>query len=120
MVSVREPAPIVDARGHGRGGRPGCRRGSGDNKSATPTTAAPPSTITPAPDTTTAPAAAPKFSFGFIAPSAPLLLPTGFAQQNALSLAVTDINAGGGVLGAPVAASSTDDAVGRFGGRRRH
>jgi branched-chain amino acid transport system substrate-binding protein len=82
---------------------------SGDNKAATPATTA--ATIAPPPATTARPPAAPKFTFGFLAPSAPLLLPTGYAQENALSLAVADINDGGGVLGAPVAATSTDDAA---------
>ena len=68
--------------------------------------------IAPAPTTTTAPpAAAPKFTFGFVAPSAPLLLDLAYAQENALSLAVADINDGGGVLGAPVKATTTDDQV---------
>jgi uncharacterized surface protein with fasciclin (FAS1) repeats/ABC-type branched-subunit amino acid transport system substrate-binding protein len=82
---------------------------SGDNKAAAPATTA--ATIAPAPATTAPPAATPKFTFGFLAPSAPLLLPTGYAQENALSLAVADINDGGGVLGAPVAATSADDAT---------
>ena len=34
-----------------------------------------------------------------------------FTQENALSLAVADINDGGGVLGAPVKATTTDDKV---------
>ena len=55
---------------------------SGDNKGATPTTTV---AIAPAPATTAAPpAATPKFSFGFVAPSAPLLLDLAFAQENAL------------------------------------
>jgi branched-chain amino acid transport system substrate-binding protein len=82
---------------------------SGDNKSATPTTTAP--TIAPASSTTAAPTAEPKFTFGFVAPSAPLLLDLAYAQENALSLAVADINDGGGVLGAPVKATTTDDQV---------
>lgn len=79
------------------------------NKSSSSTTASTAS-IAPAPSTTTtAPAVPPKFVFGFVAPSAPLLLDLAFAQENALSLAVADINAGGGVLGAPVDAKTTDD-----------
>src|ERR1700752_3195878 len=71
---------------------------TGDNSSSsTPTSA--PSTIAAAPSsTTTAPSTPPKFTFGFVAPSAPLLLPLAFAQENALALAVADINEGGGVL----------------------
>ncbi len=86
---------------------------SGDNKSATPTTTVTPTSIgpAPAPATTAAPAAEPKFSFGFVAPSLPLLLDLAYAQENAISLAVADINDGGGVLGAPVKATSTDDQV---------
>jgi branched-chain amino acid transport system substrate-binding protein len=85
---------------------------SGDNKSTTPTTTTTAVSIAPAPATTTAPPAAePKFSFGFVAPSLGLLLDLAFAQENALSLAVADINDGGGVLGAPVKATSTDDQV---------
>jgi branched-chain amino acid transport system substrate-binding protein len=81
---------------------------TGDNKSSEPTTTA--KAVVPASTTTTAtPTAPPKFTFGFIAPSAPLLLDLAYAQENALSLAVADINAGGGVLGAPVAATTTDD-----------
>ena len=45
------------------------------------------------------PTSRPKLNFGFIASNQPLLWDIGFAQQNALSLAVEDINAGGGVLG---------------------
>ncbi len=83
---------------------------SGDNKTAT-TTTVPASTVAPAPEvsTTGAPVVAPKFTFGFLAPGAPLLLGLAYAQENALSLAVSDINAGGGVLGAPVDAITTDD-----------
>jgi len=81
---------------------------TGDNKSSQPTTTA--KAVVPASTTTTAsPTTPPKFTFGFIAPSAPLLLDLAYAQENALSLAVADINAGGGVLGAPVAATTTDD-----------
>jgi branched-chain amino acid transport system substrate-binding protein len=83
---------------------------TGDNKSATPTTTTTAKAVVPAPaTTTTAPAAIPKFNFGFIAPGAPLLLDLAYAQENALSLAIADINAGGGVLGAPVAAATMDD-----------
>jgi branched-chain amino acid transport system substrate-binding protein len=85
---------------------------SGDNKGATPTTTTTPA-IAPAPATSAVPTAAPKFSFGFIAPSAPLLLDLAYAQENALSLAIADINDGGGVLGAPVKATTTDDQVAR-------
>ena len=81
---------------------------TGDNKSSEPTTTAK-AVVPPTTTTTAAPTAAPKFTFGFIAPSAPLLLDLAYAQENALSLAVADINAGGGVLGAPVAATTTDD-----------
>src|SRR5205809_360450 len=88
---------------------------TGDNSSSSSTTAST-ATIAPAPapppaTTTTAPAAAPKFTFGFVAPTAPLLLHLAFAQENALALAVGDINAGGGVLGAPVDATTTDDGA---------
>jgi branched-chain amino acid transport system substrate-binding protein len=86
---------------------------TGDNSSSSSTTAST-ATIAPAPapaPTTTAPPAAPKFTFGFVAPSAPLLLHLAFAQENALALAVDDINAGGGVLGAPVDATTTDDGA---------
>jgi branched-chain amino acid transport system substrate-binding protein len=79
---------------------------SNDNSSASNTTGP---TIAPAPTTTTAPAVAPKFSFGFVAPGSSLLLDLAYAQENALALAVSDINDGGGVLGAPVRAQSTDD-----------
>ena len=75
---------------------------TGDNKSSSSTTASS-AAIAPAPPTsTTTPAVPPKFVFGFVAPSASLLLDLAFAQENALSLAVADINSGGGVLGAPV------------------
>ena len=80
---------------------------SGDNATTSPTT--PAVTPAPTPTTTAAPAAAPKFRFGFVAPGAPLLIDLAYAQENALSLAVDDINAGGGVLGAPVKAITTDD-----------
>jgi branched-chain amino acid transport system substrate-binding protein len=84
---------------------------TGDNKSAAPTSTS--ATIAPATTaTTTAPAPVPaKFTFGFVAPSAPLLLDLAYAQENALALAVADINAGGGVLGAPVDAATTDDGT---------
>ena len=82
---------------------------TGDNKSSSSTTASS-AAIAPAPPTsTTTPAVPPKFVFGFVAPSASLLLDLAFAQENALSLAVADINSGGGVLGAPVDAKTTDD-----------
>ena len=83
---------------------------SGDNKTAT-TTTVPPSTLAPAPVTSsTAPPAVPaKFRFGFVAPAAALLIPLAYAQENALSLAVSDINDAGGVLGAPTEAITTDD-----------
>src|SRR4051812_6899277 len=87
-----------------------------------PTTTAGTVTISPAPVTTAAqtttppaPSAPREMTFGFIASNLPLLWDIGFAQQNALSLAVADINDGGGVLGAPVdamtAGSGTGDTV---------
>jgi branched-chain amino acid transport system substrate-binding protein len=78
---------------------------SSSKSGGTTTTAA----TTVAPPPSTAPAAAAKFTFGFVAPTTPLLLDLAYAQENALALAVSDINAGGGVLGAPVKAITTDD-----------
>lgn len=89
---------------------------SSDDK-GTPATSSPTTTLTPAPvttgapTTTAAPTVPPKLTFGFIASNQPLLWDIGFAQQNALTLAVEDINAGGGVLGAPVAADVAGAAV---------
>src|SRR3954449_10707249 len=81
---------------------------SSDDKGAAPASSAP-TTIAPAPVTTAgatttsvAPSKPPELTFGFIASSQPLLWDIGFAQQNAMSLAIDDVNAGGGVLGAPV------------------
>ena len=51
-----------------------------------------PTTVPVEPDTP------PELTFGFIASNQPLLWDIGFAQQNALTLAIEDINAGGGVL----------------------
>jgi branched-chain amino acid transport system substrate-binding protein len=82
---------------------------SDDSSSTGTTTTA--GAVAPAPTPTSGLQAPAKFTFGFVAPSAPLLLDLSFAQENALSLAVADINAGGGVLGAPVKAVTTDDGV---------
>ena len=84
---------------------------SGDNTSSTATTGATATVPAVSSTTTTAAKVPPKFTFGFVAPSAPLLLHLAFAQENALALAVADINDGGGVLGAPVDATTTDDGV---------
>ena len=77
----------------------------GGPASSAPTTRSALHPVTTAGATTTsvAPSAPPKLTFGFIASSQPLLWDIGFAQQNAMSLAIEDINAGGGVLEAPVA-----------------
>ncbi|MFT3855815.1 MAG: peptidoglycan-binding protein [Ilumatobacteraceae bacterium] len=73
-----------------------------------------PSPVTTAGVTTTTvePGAPPELTFGFIASNQPLLWDIGFAQQNALALAVEDINAGGGVLGAPVDATTAGSGTG--------
>jgi branched-chain amino acid transport system substrate-binding protein len=109
LPSLTSIAPVVVLAGVTVAAAVGC---TGDNTSTAPTTTT--ATIAAATSTTAAPAPAPpapKFTFGFVAPSAPLLLHLAFAQENALSLAVADVNAGGGVLGAPVDAATTDDGV---------
>ncbi|HKA03932.1 MAG TPA: peptidoglycan-binding protein, partial [Acidimicrobiales bacterium] len=105
---ARTRIPSVALAGLTMAAMVGC---TGDNKSSSPSTTT--ATVAAATTTTTrAPAPVPpKFTFGFVAPSAPLLLDLAYAQENALALAVADINAGGGVLGAPVDAATTDDGT---------
>jgi branched-chain amino acid transport system substrate-binding protein len=83
--------------------------------SATPptTTGAPATTEAAAPGTTTATATTvagePGFTFGYLRPGAGLLLDLSRAQESALNLAIDDINAGGGVNGAPAALITMDE-----------
>ena len=99
---------------------------SSDDKGG-PASSAPTTTISPGPATTAAAtttsvalSAPPKLTFGFIASSQPLLWDIGFAQQNAMSLAIEDINAGGGVLDAPVAGLTAGSNVGDTPDERGH
>src|SRR4051794_22588381 len=99
---------------------------SSDDKGAAPASSAP-TTIAPAPVTTAgatttsvAPSKPPELTFGFIASSQPLLWDIGFAQQNAMSLAIDDVNAGGGVLGAPVDGLTAGSNGGGTPGGARH
>ncbi len=86
------------------------------NDAAPPTTLAPATTTTTtAPATTPAPSAvevAPGFVIGFLAPGAGLLGDLATAQSTALTLALDDINAAGGVLGQPVGSVTVPEPPG--------
>ncbi len=53
----------------------------------------------------------PELTFGFIGPGVGLLNELAIGQDRGLQLAIDDINAAGGVLGAPVAAVRVDEAA---------
>ena len=106
---------------------------SGDDDDADTTTSTARATTTTSPSTeSTEPEAEPEatYTFGFLAPGEGQLAPFVPSQEQALALAIEDINAAGGVLGGPVRSirddEVTDDAArdqprrlaGR--GRQRH
>ena len=55
----------------------------------------------------------PELVFGYLAPGVGLLNALAIGQERGLTLAVEEINAAGGVLGAPVAAVRTDESADR-------
>jgi ABC-type branched-subunit amino acid transport system substrate-binding protein/peptidoglycan hydrolase-like protein with peptidoglycan-binding domain len=91
-----------------------------DDDDATDETEAPVSTTTspglpgtaPAP-ATTAPAAEPALTIGYLAPGVGLLNALGIGQQRGLTLAVDEINAAGGVLGGPIAVVTEEESADR-------
>lgn len=81
-----------------------------DDKSASPTSSAAP-TSAPASETT-ADARPATFTFGYVRPGAGILSQLATAQEAAIGLAVDDINAAGGVNGGPVRLISVDESPG--------
>ncbi|MBI4933041.1 MAG: peptidoglycan-binding protein [Actinobacteria bacterium] len=86
---------------------------SDDNESSSDTTAgSTPDTTAPTTETTGGGATGePGFVFGYVRPAAGLLTELATAQEVSIGLAVDDINAAGGVNGAPVSLISVDEPL---------
>ena len=82
----------------------------GDSSSTTASSpdASSPDTSAPATETTGGAQGEPGFVFGYVRPGAGLLTELASAQEVAIGLAVDDINAAGGVNGAPVSMIAVD------------
>jgi branched-chain amino acid transport system substrate-binding protein len=81
---------------------------SGDSSS---TTASSPPETTAASTETTGVTGEPGFVFGYLRPAAGILTEMATAQEAAIGLAVDDINAAGGVNGAPVSMIAVDESL---------
>jgi branched-chain amino acid transport system substrate-binding protein len=85
---------------------------SDDGGSSSDTTAgSTPSTTAAAPDTTGGAQGEPGFVFGYVRPAAGLLTELASAQEVSIGFAIDDINAAGGVNGAPVSLISVDESL---------
>ena len=93
-----------------------------DDGADSPSSTAPPTptdeSVAPSETATTSPTSSgetvsgePELTFGFIGPGVGLLDELAIGQDRGLQLAIDDINAAGGVLGAPVAAARVDEVA---------